>query len=165
MIKRIALILVLFFSFNSMAHTNAERSEEWVFSGGMGLTFSPSLFLLSPQIEYQLHPRTLVGALIQAGVGDSTLVTVGGSLRYLIGNDPKFRPSIEGDLGITSASVGYAARSGNTNTFGIHLGAAIGFDYFIQHTVSLGTMFRVNFSPPIKTVFLSWPVLTARFIL
>jgi len=130
----------------------------WIASGGIGLTASPALFLLSPQLEYVSKPNLNFGLLTQAGLGDSTIFTASGSLRYTFGHHPHVIPAIEGAAGI-------AAGSSYKNPMGVHLMFGMGMDYRIDASLSLGTTVRANFAPPMKTFFLSWPLIVARLAL
>ena len=62
---------------------------DWIASGGMGLTVSPTLFLISPQMEYVARPNLLVGPLIQMGLGDAgVLFSAEVTGRYILGHHP-----------------------------------------------------------------------------
>lgn len=141
--------LTLFFAAPSQA-------SQTLFSGGMGLTFSPSMFLLSPQIEVPAGPRLLVGPLIQLGLSSVTLATFSGTARYILGNDPKLKPSIEGGLGLAVASNFAASSIGACIQFGM------GFDYRFSPAASIGTVLRLNFLPPLTTLVVSWSLVTFR---
>ena len=133
---------------------------DWIGAGGLGLTISPTLFLINPQLEYVWKPNVYVGPMIQLAPGDvGVLVSVSGTIRTLLGHHPRVKPSVEGGLGFAIASAGYASSVG----VNIHFG--MGFDYMVQPNFTLGTMIRANFAPPMKTFYLSWPLLMARFVL
>jgi hypothetical protein len=139
--------------------TASEHVGEWVASGGIGLTIAPTLFLLSPQLEYVVKPHILVGPLVQLGISDWVLFTGGISGRILIGHHPRVKPCLEGGLGIAVASANYASSVG----VNIHFG--IGMDYQVDPDIAIGTIIRANFAPPLKTFYLSWPILMGRFTL
>lgn len=133
-------------------------AKGWIFSGGLGLTISPELFMITPQLEYVHDARLTYGPLVQVAVGSgSSLFTTSGSVRYLLGNHAKFKPAVEGALGLAVAS-GVA-----TDSVGVHIMMGMGFDYKIDNQISLGTMIRANFAPPLKTFFISWPLFIGRF--
>jgi hypothetical protein len=128
----------------------------WIFSGGLGLTISPDLFMITPQLEYVHDARLTYGPLVQVGVGNNvSLITTSMSLRYTLGNHPRFKPNLEGGLGV-------AFFSGLGTSVGVHILAGMGFDYKLDNQMSLGTMIRLNLAPPVKTVFLSWPLILFR---
>jgi hypothetical protein len=128
--------------------------------GGIGLTVSPTLFLLSPQLEYIARPNITVGPLVQLGISDP-VVLFAPSLtgRIIIGNNPRVKPSLEGGIGI---AVGSAV---GTSSIGVNIHFGIGFDYQIEPGIAIGTMIRANFAPPLKTFYLSWPIILGRFAL
>ena len=133
---------------------------DWIASGGMGLTISPTTFLLSPQLEYVYRPNLLVGPLVQMGLGNGGVLFTGEVTgRYILGHHPRIKPSLEAGLGLAAASGGYASAVG----VNIHVG--MGCDYIIDRGIAVGTMIRANFAPPLKTFYLSWPILVARFLL
>lgn len=131
-------------------------NREWIMGGGLGLTISPSTFLLSPQLEYIHSDRLTYGPLIQMGIESYVLFTVSGTARYAFGHHPKVKPSVEGGLGLAIASSSFAS------SVGVHIMMGMGLDYQIDHEFTLGTMIRANFAPPLKTFFLSWPLFLAR---
>lgn len=147
----------LFFS-SINAHAFGTRGN-WIASGGFGLTISPTLLLLSPQLEYVQRGNLFFGPMVQMGLGSGVLFTGTATGRFLIGKHPRVKPSVEGGLGIAlaSASVGSAV--------GIHILLGMGLDYIIDRDISIGTMIRANFAPPLTTFFASWPLIVARFAL
>lgn len=127
----------------------------WTMVGGLGLTASPDAFLIQPQFEYRKSARLYYGPMVQAGLGSGfTLFTMSGYARYELGNHRKFKPSLEGSLGLTVGG----------GQVGVHIGVGMGFDYKIDNTLSIGTMIRGNFAPPVDTFFLSWPIFLVRFV-
>ncbi len=154
MLKRLGLLLCVFFGL--AASPSFARTGGWIFSGGLGLTISPETFLITPQLEYQHNERLTYGPLVQAGIASGgSLFTLSGSIRYILGNHPKFKPSVEGGLGI-------AFGSGFPDSVGVHILMGMGFDYRLTNEMSLGTMIRLNLAPPLKTVFMSWPLIMFR---
>ena len=138
------------------ASSTHSAAGSWIVSGGFGLTFSPTLVLLNPQLEYVHDSHLSFGPMIQAGLGDATLVTFSGTVRYQIGTHPKLRPNVEGGLGMAVASAYY------TSSVGVHIMFGMGADYMIDNSLSVGTSFRVNLAPPVDTFFLSWPLVVVR---
>ena len=129
----------------------------WIASGGLGLTFGPTLVLLTPQLEYVHDARLTYGPMIQAGLGDATLVTFSGTVRYQIGDHPKLKPNVEGGLGLAVGS------SFLSSSVGVHILIGMGADFIIDNTLSVGTSLRINFAPPLDTFFMSWPIGVVRF--
>ena len=142
--------------FRSRSPLSNAQTGEWIASGGFGLTFSPTLVLLSPQLEYIHDSRLSYGPMIQAGLGDATLVTFTGSARYQIGNHPKLHPNVEGGLGLAVGSSLFGS------SVGVHILVGMGADFVVDSSLSIGTSFRMNFAPPLDTFFLSWPIAVAR---
>lgn len=139
------------------AHAFGTRGS-WIASGGFGLTISPTLVLLNPQLEYVQRSNLFIGPMIQAGLGDpGVLFTASGTARLLIGHHPKLKPAIEGGLGIAFASSAFAS------SVGVHILVGMGVDYFVDKDIAIGTMIRANLAPPVKTFFLSWPIIVGRF--
>lgn len=153
MIKRFGFLAAVLAALSSVP----SFAKGWIFSGGLGLTVSPELFMINPQLEYIHDARLTYGPMVQVGVGSGvSLFTVTGTVRYLLGNHPKFKPAVEGGMGMAIASgVG-------TSSAGVHIMAGMGFDYRLDNTMSLGTMIRMNLAPPLKTFFLSWPLILFR---
>lgn len=128
----------------------------WVAGGGFGLTFSPTLVLLNPQLEYVVRPNLYVGPNLQLGLGDpGTLFTATGTARLAVGNHRHLKPSFEGGLGV--AVLG--------SQVGVCIQMGLGVDYQIDRSLSVGTMLRGNFAPPADTFFFSWPIIVGRFAL
>lgn len=155
MIKKI----ILFVGFFTQVSFAAPSTGDWLAGGGFGLTLGPTLLMLSPQLEYVNKPDLTFGSLVQMGLaGDGVLFTVSGTCRAVFG-DPsaKVRPTFEGGLGLAMASNLYAS------SVGVHILAGGGVDYIYDKNLTLGTMLRLNFAPPLKSMFLSWPMILARF--
>lgn len=130
---------------------------QWAASMGMGLTFSPEMFVLTPQVEY-IHSRNVsYGGLIQLGLrGGATLFTASASIKYAFDvSHRSLNPFVEGGAGI-------AASSGFVDNFGVHLHIAGGLDYHISHSFSVGSLIRMNFAPPVDNFFLTWPIVIGR---
>ena len=130
---------------------------DMVGSGGFGLTLSPTLVLLTPELEYVYHPDLLFGGLVQMGFGDAFLFTASGTARWTVGHHPKVHPTFEGGLGMAIGSNSFAS------SVGVHMMLGGGFDYSIDKMTSVGTMIRMNFAPPLKGFFVSWPMIVGRF--
>jgi hypothetical protein len=153
MVKRLGLVVGVLLA---LACTPSFAAKGWIFSGGLGLTISPETFLITPQLEYEHDNRLSYGPLVQAGVASGgSIFTVSGSVRYVLGNHPKLKPSVEGGFGM-------AFGTGFANSVGVHIMAGMGFDYKLDNQMSLGTMIRLNLAPPLKTVFMSWPLIVFR---
>jgi hypothetical protein len=133
---------------------------DWIGSGGLGLTISPNLFLMSPQLEYVYMPNVYIGPLIQLAPGEGgVLISTSATIRTLLGKHPRVKPTVEAGLGFAVASSDFSSSAG----VNIHFG--MGVDYLLTSKISLGTMIRANFAPPMKTFYVSWPIFLGRFIL
>lgn len=133
---------------------------DFVGSGGIGILTSPTLLLISPQLEYVHNRDLLLGGLAQMGLGKGgVLFTASGTVRHFFGGSPRVRPCVEGALGLALASSLFSSSAG------VHIGAGMGFDYVLDKRTVLGTMIRLNFSPPLNSFFLTWPIITMRFLL
>ncbi len=132
---------------------------KWILSTGLGLTISPTLFLLNPQFEYVIAKNLTIGPMLQVGMGDATLFAVTGTVRYTFNQNAKIKPSLEGGLGMAIGSSSYAS------SVGVNISMGMGCDYVVDRYIRFGTMIRGNFAPPLKTFYLSWPIVMARFVL
>ena len=128
----------------------------WLASGGIGLWLDPTLFLLSPQLEYAMRHNFYIGPLVQLGIGSGTIFTGSFTGRYIFSHS-KVQPSVEFGLGLGFGSGG---------AVGLHIPIGIGMDYQLESGISLGTMIRGNFligSSFANTFSVSWPILVGRF--
>lgn len=151
--------LFLFTALMTQLTWGASNQGDWLGGGGFGLTLGPTLLMLSPQLEYVHKPDSTFGSLVQMGfAGAGVLFTVSGTYRRVLG-DPasKLRPTFEGGLGLATASSLY------TSSVGIHILVGGGVEYVYDKNLTLGSMLRLNFAPPLKSMFLSWPMIIARF--
>lgn len=135
------------------------QKGDWIMSGGTGITVSPSLILFNPQLEWVYHPDLYFGPLMQVGIGSGMLVTLSGNVRYVINPDSTIKPNLEGGIGIAAGSTVFD----NSPGVNIHLG--IGADYHLTQRLILGSVLRLNFAPPLKTMYLSWPIVIGRFLM
>lgn len=158
--KKLLLVgIVVLMGFSGTARAGLNRGD-WIGSAGLGLTLSPTLFLLSPQIEYVYRRNIFMGPLLQAGLGNGgALIGASYTGRLLIGQNPRLRPSLEGGLGIVASSGLFP------NSIGILFHIGMGFDFLLEERLSLGTMIRANFAPPIQAFVFSWPIFVVRYIL
>jgi hypothetical protein len=133
---------------------------DWIGSGGIGLMVSPTMFLINPQIEYVYRRNVFLGPMLQTGLGSGgALVGASFSARLMFGQHPRLRPNVEGGLGIAAASSGFKSSVGAL----IHIG--LGFDFLIEDRLSVGTIMRANFAPPLQSFIFSWPIFMVRYIL
>lgn len=153
--KKIVLILIL----TSHLSFAASNRGDWLGGGGFGLTLGPTLLMLSPQLEYVYKPDVTFGSLVQMGfAGDGVLFTVSGTYRRVLGDESaQIRPTFEGGLGLALASSLYSS------SVGVHILAGGGVEYVYDKNLTLGSMLRLNFAPPLKSMFVSWPMVIARF--
>lgn len=155
-----ASFLLFFLLFCSVRSQAIGSKGDFIGSAGMGIITSPTLFLISPQLEY-VHSRDIqLGGLAQMGLGGGgVLFTASGTVRHFFGGNPRVRPCVEGALGLSLSSSLFSSN------VGVHIGAGMGFDYVLDRRTVIGTIIRLNFSPPVNSFFLSWPIVTLRFLL
>lgn len=151
-------LLFLFLVLTSFSYGGNNRGD-WLGGGGFGLTLGPTLLMLSPELEYVYKPDVTFGGLVQMGfAGDGVLFTVSGTYRKVLGDErSQLRPTFEGGLGLAMAS------GVSTSSVGIHILAGGGVEYVFDKNLTLGSMLRLNFAPPLKSMFLSWPMIIARY--
>lgn len=151
--------IFLFLVFLSQISFGVPMKGDWLGGGGFGLMLGPGLVMLSPQLEYVYKPNLTFGSLVQMGfAGEGVLVTVSGTCRAIYGDETsKLRPTFEGGLGLAMASSLYSSN------VGVHILAAGGVDYVYDKNLTLGSMIRLNFAPPLKSMFLTWPMIIARY--
>lgn len=155
----ISFLLVFGVLISTHSHAMGNRGD-FVGSAGMGILTSPTLFLLSPELEYVHNQDLNIGALAQMGLGNGgVLFTASGKVRHFFGGSARVKPCVEGGLGLSLSSSLFSS------AVGVHIEAGMGFDYVLDKNTSIGTMIRLNFSPPLKSFFLSWPIVTLRFLL
>ena len=137
------------------------KEGDWIGGLGMGLTLNPTSFLFTPQLEYVYRPNIYLGPMIQlAPEEDGVLISFSCTVRTWLGKHPHVKPTVEGGLGFAVAS-----SAGGSSSFGVNLSFGMGVDYLVQNNLTIGTMVRSNFAPPVKTFYLSWPLLAVRYIL
>ena len=160
MIKKIALcICFVVAGFSSISNAALNRGD-WIGSAGLGMMVSPSVALISPQIEYVYRRNVFMGPLLQAGIGNGgALICASFTTRLLLGQNPRLRPNVEGGVGVAAASKLFSG------SIGILLHIGMGFDFLVDEKLALGTIIRANFAPPIQTFVFSWPIFTIRYIL
>ncbi|NBX76666.1 MAG: hypothetical protein EBQ92_08935 [Proteobacteria bacterium] len=158
--KNLIISLFIFgISLCSQAQAMGTKGD-FIGSAGMGIMTSPTLFLISPELEYVHSDELTLGGLAQMGLGGGgVLFTASGKVRHFFGGNPRVKPCIEGGLGLSLASSLFSS------AVGVHIIAGMGFDYILDKRTSIGTMVRLNFSPPLQSFFLSWPIVTMRFLL
>ena len=151
----------LFLLVFSCAPAQAALSKgDWIGSGGIGTTVSPTLFLISPQIEYVYQRNLFVGPLIQAGMGQGgALIGTSFTGRLHLGQHPRLRPFLEAGAGVMASNKLFTASLGLL----FHMG--MGFDYLLEERLAISTVIRANFAPPIQSFIFSWPMVVVRFIL
>lgn len=154
--QRLWILFGLLFSLP--VHADRLKPGDWIGSAGIGFMSSPALFLISPHLERVYRRNVYLGALIQAGLGNSSLFTATFTARMQVGNHPRLRPTLEGGVGITAGSSSFASSVG----LAIHVG--MGVDYLLEPDLAISTLVRANFAPPVQTFFLSWPILQVRYL-
>lgn len=153
------VFLFLFFFSLSAFSMNVNKGD-WIGSGGAGVSLGPTLMMISPQLEFAYDSDVSFGVLSQLGFGATgTLFTLSGTARLQFAKRGKMIPSVEGGIGLALANELFP------DSFGVHLLAGFGFDYIIDQSTSVGTMLRFNFAPPLKSMFVTWPLLIGRFLL
>lgn len=156
--KKFLLCLVLVLATQPAAF-GLGKVGDYIGTGGIGFTASPSTFLLAPQLEYVYREDLTISGAAQIGLSDGVLFTGGGVARWTIGSHAYIKPSFEAGIGIALASAILS------KSFGVHILTGIGVDYVLSKDMTVGTMLRLNFAPPLQGFFISWPLLTARFLL
>lgn len=158
--KNLILIVVTFLILFSGHSFGFGTKGEFIGSAGMGIMTSPTLFLISPELEYVHSEDLVLGGLAQMGLGGGgVLFTASGKVRHYFGETTRVKPCVEGALGLSLASSLFSS------AVGVHIEAGMGFDYILDKRTAIGTMIRLNFSPPLKSFFISWPIVTMRFLL
>lgn len=154
-----SLLFFLTALFCSVGSSMGNRGD-FIGSIGTGIMASPTLFLLSPELEYVHSSDLNLGGMAQMGLGDGgVLFTVSGKIRHFFGGTARVRPCVEGALGLALSSSLFSS------SVGVHMEGGMGFDYILDKRTSVGTMVRLNFSPPVQAFFLSWSIVTFRFLL
>jgi hypothetical protein len=116
--------------------------------GGIGLTASPTTFLMNFDLLYNLGHNFSLGPQLQAGVTSTdTIVSMLANARYDIdlsgdGEMAKFRPFVNGGIGFTYESFHPAFVSLNGTGFLIALGA--GIEYRMNERMSLESAMQFN---------------------
>ncbi|NBX92779.1 MAG: hypothetical protein EB078_04560 [Proteobacteria bacterium] len=158
--KHFIILILLVLCCQSPVSVAMGNRGDFIGSAGIGLLTSPTLFLLSPELEYVHNQDLNIGALAQMGLGEGgVLFTASGKVRHFFGGTPRVKPCVEGGLGLSMSSSLFSS------AVGVHIEAGMGFDYVLEKNMTIGTMIRLNFSPPLKSFFLSWPIVTLRFLL
>ncbi len=156
--KLLAIMLCIVFSFPALAIK--EMRGAWIGSGGFGVALGPTLMVISPQLEYVYREDFHFGVMSQIGFGaGGALFTGGGTVRYIFAKHGKMFPTIEGGIGLTLSSGVF------DQSIGVHLLTGFGVDMEIDDKTAVGTMIRLNFAPPLKSMFVTWPLLIGRFLL
>lgn len=142
-----------------------DRRHRWRLGGGIGLTASPTTFLLGVEGGYyvlqnlELVPRFAIGA------DDGALFFLSGQARYVIDIPrPKARgikPYIGGGLGMA------ASASNGEGDAAFLLEIPLGFDYYIKNSGwSVGT--QMTFDIPITldddNFIYQWQIATAHYL-
>lgn len=143
------------------APSQAERlkSGTWLFGFGMGMISAPGLFMASPHLERTLGDGWMLGMLAQAGFSaNNSLFTVSATGRFMVGEHPRLRPTLEAGLGFATGSAGYAAN------LGFHIHGGLGIEYLWDADTAIGSIVRTNFAPPLQDFFVSWSILHIRFL-
>lgn len=157
--KKIVLAFLLTVSVSSHADKPQGHLSRYVGTLGMGITVDPTLFMLSPWLEYLHSPNFSYGGLVQLGISSGVLMTGSGTVRW------RFPIRYENVWPVAEGGFGMAFASGGGTSVGVHILAGGGVDYRISNDVTLGTDLRLNFAPPLDTFFLSWSILQARVYL
>lgn len=126
---------------------------------GAGVMVGPTLALFTPQVEWASGENIRTGPLLQAGLGDSTLITASWSGRFIPSGLQPLKPFLEGALGVAGGGGDFGSG------VGFHLMLGFGFDYRIDKNVTVAGSLRANLCPPIKTAVLTIPLLMGRFAL
>jgi len=123
--------------------------------GGIG----PSVVLMTGQLEFAQSEDLYLGPLVQTGFGSGMLLAISGGARYVMGRKLGVIPTVEGGIGALIASGMF------DGSLGVNLHLGLGFDYLIKREMAIGTVFRMNFAPPLKSSYLMWQIIAFRFVL
>lgn len=152
--------IILFLIWGTSVFALTPQKGDWIGSGGAGVSLSPTLMMISPQLEYAYTPDISFGVLSQLGFGATgTLFTLSGTGRITFAKKGKMYPCAEGGLGLALANDLFP------QSLGVHMMVGFGVDYVIDQATSIGTMLRFNFAPPLQSMFITWPLLVGRFLL
>ena len=139
------------------ASYDGEHITHWLASGGLGVNIDPSGLLATAQLEYVHKPWIFYGPFADMIViSGSYVLTAGITVRTLLGG--VLRPSFE-------AGVGFTFANSTAGSLGFHFHFGVGLDYRIRPGITLGTMLRPTFNPPIDNFWISWPLVIGRFAL
>ena len=132
--------------------------DRWLFSGGLGFSVDPTGFLTMLQLEHVAKPWLYYGPFVEMIFPSGGVAFTGGAtIRATLGGGV-IRPSVEAGAGITVADA-----AGSSVGFHFHFG--IGAEYRLRPGITLATMLKPSFNPPIDNFWLAWPVLIGRFAL
>ena len=155
------------------AQTERNDDFQWSAHAAGGFTLSPSAFLLTTGLEYQVAPELEFGPLLQfAFDNDDFIFASTANVRYHFdlsnANDQALRylePFIQGGLGLVHIDKDRRGRDRDDTEF--MLNGGFGVDYWIDPRFSVGTAVLFNGMPAGQAAgerfFFSWQLLTARF--
>ena len=167
--KRVVTIVVaLLWAAPGFAQSTESEGDEghWSIGAGMGFTASPETFLMNFEAEYHFTDHLSVGPALHVGVASGgTIVSPFANVRYRFGPLPfdndflkKFRPHIQGGLGLTYYSFG----PGDT---GMLLNFGGGLEYMVSDDFALGSRMLFNVLPVDAggdNFYWSWEIIGAR---
>lgn len=127
-------------------------------SGGAGVNLDPNGLMLGAQLEFIDKPWLFYGPFVDLVFADGGSAFTGGvSLRSALGGG-RLRPSVEAGIGLTLANLA-------TSSLAFHFHFAFGAEYRLTPTITLASMFKPTFNPPVDNFWISWPILIGRFAL
>ncbi len=166
----LCVLIAIGFAGATNAQDAVERDSRWSLEGGIGLTASPTSFLLSLASPYQLSDHFSLVPLFQLGVtGGRVIVSPSANVRYafdLSGVGPEglrtLVPFVDGGLGFTymKRNAGDLSDTGFLMTFGG------GIEYPLRPGLALGTTMRFNVLPTGvlgDKFFYSWEIAGLRY--
>jgi hypothetical protein len=137
---------------------------KWIGSGGLGVTFSPTTFLLNPSFEYIWTPDVYIGPNLQIGFGGGgVIVGISASARYFFVHSGALHPFFEGGLGMAFAS--NSTGFGSASAVGVLIHVGMGLDYQLSRDLFVGTVIRADIMPPLTNFMLAWPIANVRFVM
>ena len=150
----------------------ANEASRWSAHVGSGFTLSPSAFLLTTGVEYEVVPQLGVGPLLQFAVDNNdTIVAPTLNARYRIdlsrsGDDvvKRIQPFVQAGLGFAYVDKDRGGRDRDDTEF--MLNGGLGLEYRVNTQFSVGSAVLFNGMPAGNAVgedfFFSWQLVTAR---
>jgi hypothetical protein len=180
---RDALVLIAIVWMTSTAPAFAQQAEDsrkrgWSVGGGIGLTASPTSFLMQFDAPYRFGGGFSFGPQLQVGVaGGTTIVSFAANGRYdfdgLFGSHDDFlskiSPFANGGLGFTYMTRGKKKNSSDNSGIGFLMEFGGGVAFALNERISLESAMQFNIIPDgagpndNDKFYWSWQMIGARF--